>query len=151
MKLESSSLGSIGILLLMVVMLSSCISAGLIAGHMAADAAVSSVKQKLASGEKVEDLGNGQYLITVKAPAMSLGERFKAIADATAQQNGYKTYEITSTSVSKESGAGTEVSLLTGIIVCRGKEEGQGRKDGVTPPLPVPPPKSPNSPPAAAG
>jgi outer membrane lipoprotein-sorting protein len=150
MKLENSKFGIFGILLLVVVMVSSCISAGLIAGQVAADAAVSSVKQKLASGEKVEDLGNGQYLITVKAPAMSLGERFKAVADATAKQNGYKTYEITSTSVSKGSDTGSEISLLTGVIVCRNKEEGQGRKDGETPPLPASPPKSPNSPPAAA-
>jgi Tfp pilus assembly protein PilX len=144
MKLERSSFGIIGLILLMLAMLSSCISAGLIAGQVATNAAVSSVKQKLASGEKVEDLGNGQYLIAVKAPAMSLGERFKAIADATAQQNGYKTYEITSTSVSKESDAGTEVSLLTGIIVCRDKEEGQAS------PTPPPSPPIPNSPPAAA-
>ena len=150
MKLESSKFGMIGILLLMVAMLSSCVSAGLIAGQVAANAAVSSVKQKLASGEKVEDLGNGQYLITVKAPAMSLGKRFKALADETAKQNGYKAYEITSTSVSKESNAGSEVSLLTGVIVCRDKEEGQGPKGGETPPLPAIPPKSPNSP-AAAG
>ncbi|MEJ2071425.1 MAG: hypothetical protein P8X65_14995 [Syntrophobacterales bacterium] len=151
MKLESSTFGIIGILLLMVVMLSSCVSAGLIAGQVAANAAVSSVRLKLASGENVEDLGNGKYLITVKAPAMSLGKRFKAVADATAQQNGFKTYEITSTSVSKESGAGTEVSVLTGIIVCRDKEEGQGPKDGETPPLPTTPPKSPNRLPAAVG
>lgn len=151
MKLESSKFGMIGILLLMVAMLSSCVSAGLIAGQVAANAAVSSVKQKLASGEKVEDLGNGQYLITVKAPAMSVGEKFKAVADATAKQNGYKTYQITSTSVSKGSDDGSEISLLTGIIICRGKEEGQGTKGGVTPPLPALPPNSPNSPPAAAG
>ena len=138
-------------MLLMVVMVSSCVSTGLIAGQVAASAAMSSVRQNLASGEKVEDLGNGQYLITVKAPAMSVGKRFKAVADETAKQNGYKTYEITSISVSKESDTGSEVSLLTGIIVCRDKEAGQGRKDGETPSPPALPPKSPNSPPAAAG
>jgi hypothetical protein len=109
----------LGIVTLMVLLLSSCISAGLIAGHVAADAATSAVRKKLASGEKVEDLGNGHYLIVVKAPALKLGERFKAIADDTARQNGYKTYEITSSSVSQGSESGTDLSILTGIIVCR--------------------------------
>lgn len=109
----------IAIISLMVVIFSSCISAGLIAGQVAADAAASAVRKRLASGEKVEDLGNGQYLITVKAPALSLGKRFKTLADETAHQNGYKTYEITSTSVSQGSDSSTDVSLLTGIIVCR--------------------------------
>lgn len=106
----------------MVVMLSSCVSAGLIGGQVAADAAVKAVRGKLAEGEKVADLGNGQYLITVKAPAMSLGERFKAIADETARQNGYKTYDITSTSVSQGPDSGADLSLLTGVIVCRRPE-----------------------------
>jgi len=103
-------------------MLSSCVSAGLIGGQVAADAAVKAVRGKLAEGEKVADLGNGQYLITVKAPAMSLGERFKAIADETARQNGYKTYDITSTSVSQGPDSGADLSLLTGVIVCRRPE-----------------------------
>lgn len=120
MRKESMKLyGIFGIIALLVVILSSCISAGLVAGHVAADAATSAVKKKLASGEKVEDLGNGQYLITVKAPALKLGERFKAIADETARKNGYKTFEITSSSVSQGSNSGTDVSVLTGIIVCR--------------------------------
>ena len=106
----------------MVVMLSSCVSAGLIGGQVAADAAVKAVRGKLAEGEKVADLGNGQYLITVKAPAMSLGERFKAIADETARQNGYSTYDITNTSVSQGSDSGSDLSLLTGVIVCRRDE-----------------------------
>jgi Tfp pilus assembly protein PilX len=120
MNKESIKLyGILGIVFLMILILSSCISAGLIAGKVAVDAAASAVGKKLATGEKVEALGEGQYLITVKAPALSLGERFKTIADETAHQNGYKTYQITSTSVSQGSDSGTDLSLLTGIIVCR--------------------------------
>jgi len=120
MKVEGPKiLAIVGIISLMAVMLSACVSTGLIAGQVAADAAVNAVKGKLAEGERVTDLGKGQYLITVKAPAMSLGDRFKAVADETARQNGYTTYDITSTSVSQGSDTGSDLSLLTGIIYCR--------------------------------
>jgi hypothetical protein len=140
MKVDRTKLyGIIGLILLMGVMLSSCVSAGLIASQVAADAAVKAVRGKLAEGEKVEDLGNGQYLITVKAPAMSLGERFKALADETARQNGYETYDITSTSVSQGSDSGADLSLLTGVIVCRRSEANS-----------QPSPQPSNSPPTSA-
>jgi hypothetical protein len=88
----------------------------------------------------VEDLGNWQYLITVKAPAMRLGERFKAIADETARKNGYQTYDITSTSVSQGSDSGADLSLLTGVIVCHRAEQ----------PNPPISPQSSKSPPTSA-
>lgn len=129
-------------------MLSSCVSTGLIAGQVAADAAVNAVKGKLAEGERVTDLGNGKYLITVKAPAMSLGERFKAIADETARQNGYTTYDITSTSVSQGSDTGSDLSLLTGIIVCR-RAETQSESPA-SPPSSVEPKPEPQSSPQSS-
>ncbi len=135
MKVEGPKiLAVVGIIFLMAVMLSACVSTGMIAGTVAADAAVNAVKKKLAEGERVTDLGKGKYLITVKAPAMSLGDRFKAIADETARQNGYTTYDITSTSVSQGSDSGSDLSLLTGIIVCRRDE-----------PQPESPPSAPSS------
>ncbi len=141
-------LGITGIILLIPVMLSSCVSTGLIAGTVAADAAVNAVKGKLAEGEKVTDLGNGKYLITVKAPAMKLGERFKAIADETARQNGYTTYDITSTSVSQGSDSGSDLSLLTGVIACRLDEQPKPESPS-SPPISVEPkPESPASPPS---
>jgi hypothetical protein len=123
MKVERSRIAAaIGIISLVSLMLSSCVSTGLIAGQVAADAAVNAVKGKLAEGERVTDLGKGKYLITVKAPAMSLGDRFKAVADETTRQNGFTSYDITSTSVSQGSDSGSDLSLLTGVIVCRREE-----------------------------
>lgn len=137
MKVEGPKILAIAaIISLTAVMLSACVSTGLIAGSVAADAAVNAVKGKLAEGERVTDLGKGKYLITVKAPAMSLGDRFKAIADETARQNEYTTYDITSTSVSQGSDSGSDLSLLTGIIYCRREE---------------PEPEPPASPPASVG
>jgi len=132
----------------MTVMLSSCVSTGLIAGQVAANAAVNTVRGKLAEGEKVTDLGKGKYLITVKAPAMSLGDRFKAIADETAHQNGYTTYDITSTSVSQGSDSGANLSLLTGIIVCRREEPKPESLSSPSPPV-EPKPEPPSSPQAS--
>lgn len=140
-------LAIVGIISLMAVMLSACVSTGLIAGSVAADAAVNAVKGKLAEGERVTDLGKGQYLITVKAPAMSLGDRFKAVADETARQNEYTTYDITSTSVSQGSDTGSDLSLLTGIIYCR-RDEPQPESPA-TPPSSVEPKTEPPSSPSA--
>lgn len=148
MKSGTQLFGIIGIISLIAVMLSSCVSTGLIAGQVAADAAVNAVKGKLAEGERVTDLGNGKYLITVKAPAMSLGERFKAIADETARQNGYTTYDITSTSVSQGSDTGSDLSLLTGIIVCR-RAETQSESPA-SPPSSVEPKPEPQSSPQSS-
>ena len=128
-------------------MLSSCVSTGLIAGTVATDAAVNAVKGKWAEDEKVTDLGKGKYLITVKAPAMKLGERFKAVADETARQNNYTTYDITSTSVSQGSDSGSDLSLLTGIITCR-RAESQPEPPS-SPPSSEPKPESPSPAPAA--
>ncbi len=141
-------LGIMGIISLMAVMLCSCVGATYVAGTVAADAAVNAVKGKLAEGEKVTDLGKGKYLITVKAPAMSLGDRFKAIADETAHQNGYTTYDITSTSVSQGSDSGSDLSLLTGIIVCR-RDKPQPESPATPPTSVEPNTEPPSSPPSA--
>lgn len=149
MKVERGKLyGIIGTVALTAILLSSCVSTGLIAGSVAADAAVSAVRGKLAEGERVTDLGNGQYLITIKAPAMSLGERFKAIADETAHQNGYETYNITSTSVSQGSDSGSDLSLLTGIIVCR-RDEPKPESQASPPSSVEPKTEMPSSPPSS--
>ena len=122
-NLQLYSIFKIVFLLSLVFIFSSCASAALIAGQAATGVAVnkglSELKNYRASGETVEDLGNGQYRVTVIAKAEKLGERFKAKADEIASQNGYKAYDVTNTAVSKRPDSGGDLSLLTGIIVCR--------------------------------